>query len=117
MRPRARWHTPAQRRNSPPAKKIQLAAFSQRVAGAGLEPTSTARRSAPDNPFTPEAPSSGTNLDLLGMSGSSFPERWPAADERAVGGYRLDTDGAFVSAPAEVGTVPAALGLWATAAA
>ncbi len=55
-------------------------------------------------------------LDPLGMSGSSFPERWPTADERAVGGYRLDDGGAFVPAPAEVGTVPAALGLWTTAA-
>jgi CubicO group peptidase (beta-lactamase class C family) len=55
-------------------------------------------------------------LDPLGMSGSSFPERWPAPDERAVVGYRLDTDGAFVPAPVEVGTVPAALGLWTTAA-
>lgn len=50
------------------------------------------------------------------MSGSSFPERWPAADQRAVGGHRLDDGGAFVPAPAEVGTVPAALGLWTTAA-
>jgi CubicO group peptidase (beta-lactamase class C family) len=55
-------------------------------------------------------------LDPLGMSGSSFPERWPAADERAVIGYQLDDGGAFVPAPAEVGTVPAALGLWTTAA-
>jgi len=55
-------------------------------------------------------------LDPLGMSGSSFPERWPAADGRAVGGYRLDAGGAFVPAPAEVGTIPAALGLWTTAA-
>ena len=55
-------------------------------------------------------------LDPLGMSNSSFPERWPTADERAVSGYRLDTDGAFVPVPAEVGTVPAALGLWTTAA-
>ena len=50
------------------------------------------------------------------MSGSSFPERWPAAGERAAGGYRLDADGSFVPAPAKVGTVPAALGLWTTAA-
>jgi hypothetical protein len=50
------------------------------------------------------------------MSGSSFPERWPGADERAVCGYRLDPDGAFVPAPAKVGTVPAVLGLWTTAA-
>jgi CubicO group peptidase (beta-lactamase class C family) len=55
-------------------------------------------------------------LDPLGMNGSSFPERWPAADERAVGGHQLDADGAFVPAPATVGTVPAALGLWTTAA-
>ena len=50
------------------------------------------------------------------MSGSSFPERWPAADERAVGCHLLDAGEAFVPAPAEVGTVPAALGLWTTAA-
>jgi CubicO group peptidase (beta-lactamase class C family) len=55
-------------------------------------------------------------LDPLGMSRSSFPGRWPAAGERAVGGHRLDDDGAFVPATAEVGTVPAALGLWTTAA-
>ena len=55
-------------------------------------------------------------LGPLGMSGSSFPERWPAAGERAVVGYGLDTGGAFIPAPAEVGTVPAALGLWTTAA-
>ena len=54
-------------------------------------------------------------LDPLEMSGSSFPERWPAAGERAVSGYRLDADGSFVPAPAKVGTVPAALGLWTTA--
>ena len=50
------------------------------------------------------------------MTGSSFPERWPAADERAVGCHLLDTGGAFVPAPAKVATVPAALGLWTTAA-
>lgn len=55
-------------------------------------------------------------LDPLGMTGSSFPERWPAADERAVGCHMLDTSGAFVPAPAKVATVPAALGLWTTAA-
>jgi CubicO group peptidase (beta-lactamase class C family) len=54
-------------------------------------------------------------LDPLGMTGSSFPERWPAADERAVACHRLDTDGMFVPAPAKVATVPAALGLWTTA--
>jgi hypothetical protein len=50
------------------------------------------------------------------MSSSSFPERWPAADERAVGCHMLDTGEAFVPAPAKVATVPAALGLWTTAA-
>jgi CubicO group peptidase (beta-lactamase class C family) len=50
------------------------------------------------------------------MSGSSFPARWPAADERAVGCHTLDPSGAFVPAPAKVATVPAALGLWTTAA-
>ena len=54
-------------------------------------------------------------LDPLGMTGSSFPERWPAADERAVGCHMLDTDGSFVPGPAKVATVPAALGLWTTA--
>lgn len=55
-------------------------------------------------------------LDPLGMTGSSFPGRWPAAEERAVGCHYLDVDGAFVPAPAKVATVPAALGLWTTAA-
>jgi CubicO group peptidase (beta-lactamase class C family) len=55
-------------------------------------------------------------LDPLGMTGSSFPERWPAADERAVGCHMLGTDGTFVPAPAKVATVPAAYGLWTTAA-
>jgi CubicO group peptidase (beta-lactamase class C family) len=55
-------------------------------------------------------------LNPLGMTGSSFPGRWPAADERAVSGYRLDDGGAFVPASTEVGTVPAILGLWTTAA-
>ena len=55
-------------------------------------------------------------LDPLGMTGSSFPERWPAADERAVGCHMLDTAGSFVPGPAKVATVPAAYGLWTTAA-
>jgi CubicO group peptidase (beta-lactamase class C family) len=54
-------------------------------------------------------------LDPLGMTGSLFPERWPAADERAVGCHYLDTDGAFVQVPAKVATVPTFLGLWTTA--
>lgn len=55
-------------------------------------------------------------LDPLGMTGSSFPGRWPAADERAVGCHMLDTDGSFVPPPAQVATVAATLGLWTTAA-
>jgi hypothetical protein len=50
------------------------------------------------------------------MTGSSFPERWPAADGRTVGCHMLDVDGVFVPAPAKVATVPAVLGLWTTAA-
>lgn len=55
-------------------------------------------------------------LHPLSMTGSSFPARWPAADERAVGCHMIDTSGAFVPAPAKVATAPAALGLWTTAA-
>jgi CubicO group peptidase (beta-lactamase class C family) len=55
-------------------------------------------------------------LDPLGMNSSWFPDRWPAADARAITGYGLNKEGAFRPAPAEVGTVQAALGLWATAA-
>lgn len=48
------------------------------------------------------------------MSGSSFPARWPVTG--AVTGYRLADDGSFGPAPARVCTVPAAGGLWMTAA-
>ena len=41
-----------------------------------------------------------------GGSGSSFPDRWPAADEQAVGCHLLDTSEAFVPAPAKVATGP-----------
>ena len=53
-------------------------------------------------------------LGPLGMSGSWFPARWP--DAGAVTGYRLASDGSFETAPARVCTVPAAGGLWTTAA-
>jgi CubicO group peptidase (beta-lactamase class C family) len=59
---------------------------------------------------------SGLVLGPLGMTSSSFPERWPEAGTLAVTGYRLNEEGSFRSAPAHVGTVQAALGLWATAA-
>ena len=53
-------------------------------------------------------------LGPLGMSGSWFPARWP--DAGAVTGYRLAGDGSFETAPARICTVPAAGGLWTTAA-
>jgi CubicO group peptidase (beta-lactamase class C family) len=53
-------------------------------------------------------------LRPLAMRDSSFPESWP--DTGAVTGYRLGGDGSFEPAPAHVVTVPAAGGLWATAA-
>jgi CubicO group peptidase (beta-lactamase class C family) len=49
-----------------------------------------------------------------GMTSSSFPERWPGT--AAVTGYRLADNGRFETAPAEICTLPAAGGLWATAA-
>ena len=52
-------------------------------------------------------------LGPLGMAGSSFPASWPEAG--AVTGYRVTGDGTFEPAPAEVSTLPAAGGLWATA--
>jgi len=55
-------------------------------------------------------------LGPLGMTGSWFPDRWPAPEEQAVTGYELNQEGAFRPAPTAVGTVQAALGLWATAA-
>ena len=45
-------------------------------------------------------------FEPLGMTGSSFPDRWPDAD--AVTGYNLTTEGAFEPAPDEVCTVPSA---------
>jgi CubicO group peptidase (beta-lactamase class C family) len=52
-------------------------------------------------------------LEPLGMTSSSFPASWPTAG--AITGYRVAGDGTFEAAPAEVSTVPAAGGLWATA--
>jgi len=61
-------------------------------------------------------PDAATRLVLvpLAMSGSSFPATWPATG--AVTGYRLAGDGSFEPAPAKVCTLPAAGGLWTTAA-
>ena len=61
----------------------------------------------------PEA-AAGLVLGPLGMSGSSFPATWPGTG--AVTGYRLAGDGSFEPAPAQVCTLPAAGGLWTTAA-
>jgi CubicO group peptidase (beta-lactamase class C family) len=61
-------------------------------------------------------PDAATGLVLgpLGMSGSSFPATWPATG--AVTGYLLAGDGSFEPARAKVCTLPAAGGLWTTAA-
>ncbi len=53
-------------------------------------------------------------LEPLGMISSSFPGRWPGRD--AVTGYRLAEDGSFQPTPAQVCVIPAAGGLWSTAA-
>lgn len=55
-------------------------------------------------------------LDPLGMGSSWFPARWPADGTPVVTGYQLDKEGAFRPAPAQVGTVRAATGLWTTTA-
>jgi hypothetical protein len=55
-------------------------------------------------------------LDPLGMDSSWFPQRWPADDTPVVTGYQLDEEGDFRPAPAQVGTVRAATGLWTTTA-
>jgi CubicO group peptidase (beta-lactamase class C family) len=111
--------TVRQRRNGPPDHvSAARGSFSQAVAGVGgfggYAALGALIADVSGSPFAQAA--ARLVLDPLGMSGSSFPERWPAAGERVVGGYRLDAGGAFVPAPATVGTVPAALGLWTTAA-
>ena len=58
----------------------------------------------------------GLVLEPLGMSASSFPPAWPGDDPDAVTGYRLLPDGIFAPARRHVCTMPAAAGLWATAA-
>jgi CubicO group peptidase (beta-lactamase class C family) len=55
-------------------------------------------------------------LDPLAMTGALFPVRWPDPDSAAVTGYQLEPDGSFEPAPARLCTMPAAGGLWATAA-
>jgi len=53
-------------------------------------------------------------LRPLGMASSSFPGRWP--DHDAVTGYTLGDDGSFGPVEPQVCVVPAAGGLWSTAA-
>jgi CubicO group peptidase (beta-lactamase class C family) len=53
-------------------------------------------------------------FEPLSMRDSSFPTAWP--DKSAVTGYHLADDGTFEPAPAHVCTMPAAGGMWTTAA-
>jgi CubicO group peptidase (beta-lactamase class C family) len=53
-------------------------------------------------------------LRPLGMTSSSFPESWP--DHDAITGYTLAGDGSFQPVEPQVCVIPAAGGLWSTAA-
>ncbi|GAA5025091.1 serine hydrolase [Actinopolymorpha pittospori] len=53
-------------------------------------------------------------LDPLGMAGSAFPTSPPAAEVGT--GHRLSDEGSFEPVPAQVFSLPAAGGLWTTAA-
>jgi CubicO group peptidase (beta-lactamase class C family) len=55
-------------------------------------------------------------FEPLGMSNSSFPGSWPRADPDAVTGYQVNRDMAFTPAPALACVIPAAAGMWTTAA-
>ncbi len=55
-------------------------------------------------------------LQPLGMSGSSFPARTADLGPGTVTGYDVTPEGAFIPVPARIATMPAAGGLWATAA-
>jgi CubicO group peptidase (beta-lactamase class C family) len=55
-------------------------------------------------------------LSPLGMTSSTFPASWPHEDPDAVTGYELEPDGTFVPDLDEVAAIPAAAGLWTTAA-
>jgi CubicO group peptidase (beta-lactamase class C family) len=55
-------------------------------------------------------------LGPLGMTGSTFPISWPHDDPDAVTGYELEPDGTFVPDLDDVAVIPAAAGLWTTAA-
>ena len=55
-------------------------------------------------------------LEPLQMSDSSFPARWPDTDPDAITGHNVTPEGAFMPEPARICSIPAAGGLWATAA-
>jgi CubicO group peptidase (beta-lactamase class C family) len=55
-------------------------------------------------------------LSPLGMTSSTFPASWPHDDPYAVTGYELEPDGTFLPDLDDVATIPAAAGLWTTAA-
>jgi CubicO group peptidase (beta-lactamase class C family) len=55
-------------------------------------------------------------LGPLGMISSTFPASWPHEDPDAVTGYELGPGGTFVPDVDEVAAMPAAAGLWTTAA-
>ncbi len=55
-------------------------------------------------------------LEPLGMHSSSFPSRWADLGPDAVTGYNLTPEGAFAPVPDMISAIPAAAGLWATAA-
>ncbi len=58
----------------------------------------------------------GLVLQPLEMTSSFFPASWPGQGAQTVAGYELADDGTFMPAGQLVCTVPAAGGLWATAA-
>jgi CubicO group peptidase (beta-lactamase class C family) len=55
-------------------------------------------------------------LGPLGMTSSSFPASWPHDDPDAITGYELEPDGTFLPDLDDVAAIPAAGGLWTTAA-
>jgi len=55
-------------------------------------------------------------LGPLGMTSSTFPASWPHEDPDAVTGYELEPDGTFLPDLDDVAVIPAAAGLWTTAA-
>jgi CubicO group peptidase (beta-lactamase class C family) len=50
------------------------------------------------------------------MTSSTFPASWPHDDPDAVTGYELEPDGTFLPDLDDVAAIPAAAGMWTTAA-